>query len=173
MIVVFTVAGIQFTLCWNFHRIYMKFHSEFKTVVDNIVEKRQERFRVNLMQLVGFALQDFKKLKGEGKGAMPAKDALKNPEYVKKVKSLSDSVIDAEKPLLIYNETRDAARSAHRYFMISSIVAFLGLIPAITGEAIYNVLYFLFMFSMVFAFIAWEDYYQSEKTLVELRDKGE
>jgi len=171
--VVFTFAGIQFVLCWNFHRNYRSLHKEFKTFVDTITKRRQEIFGTDLLRLTYALLDDFKELRDKGKGEMKAKHALTNPEYAEKVKSLYTSVVEAEEPLKVYNQTREAVRTSYRYFMISAVAALVGVIPAITSDPIFNILYAVFLLPLIFALIAWEEFYGSEKRLIELRDKGE
>jgi hypothetical protein len=172
--VVFVAAGVQLTLCWNFHRIYVNLYKDFKAPIDKITEKRQGIFRLNMVSLFLSSLKDYINLSPEDqKDVKKVEGAFKNPDYVEKARSLFSLVVHAEQPVQKYNQTRDHARIAYRYFMLSAMITFLGLYPALTGDAAYNFLYFIFVFSLTFAFNAWDNYYHSEKILVELRDKGE
>lgn len=97
----------------------------------------------------------------------------KSPEYIEKIKTLYNSVVEAEAPLKIYDATREAVRTSYRYFMISAVVTLAGVIPVVTGVQTTNILYAIFIIPLMFALIAWDEFYKSEKELVELRDKGE
>ena len=77
LVVVFTFAGIQIGICWNFHRIYVKLHNEFKAVVDRITEKRKKLFSDGLVDLVNRAMNDIMKQQEEKR----ERYELKSPQY--------------------------------------------------------------------------------------------
>lgn len=169
LVVVFTFAGIQIGLCWNFHRIYVKLHDEFKAVVDRITEKRKKLFSDWLIDLVSRAMSDITKQQEEKR----ERYELKSPQYTDLIKHLYSLGVKAEEPAEAYNRTRESARTAHRYFMISCLTTLAGVIPAISGEQSVVILYGIFMLPLAFAIIAWDDFYGSERKLIELRDAGE
>ena len=109
----------------------------------------------------------------EQQGQNKEKYELKDPEYSEKIKGLYSIVVKAEEPLEIYHRTRESVRTAHRYFMLSGLTSLLGVLPAITGQQSTNILYGVFILPLVFAIIAWDDFYGSERKLVDLRDEGE
>jgi hypothetical protein len=169
IVVVFTFAGIQIGLCWNFHRIYVKLHNEFKAVVDRITENRKKLFSDWLMDLVNRAMSDIMKQQEEKR----ERYELKSPQYNDLVKHLYSLGVKAEEPTEVYHRTRESARTAHRYFMISGLTTLAGAIPAISGEQSVAILYGIFILPLTFAIIAWDDFYGSERKLIELRDVGE
>lgn len=168
--VVLAFVVFQAGLSWNFHRIYLKLHKDFKKAMDNVSEKRRKKFSDSLQGVVQIAMDDMMDQQAENS---EKHYELNGVEYPEKIKELYSIVVKAEEPQDIYARARDSVRTAHRYSMSSAIVALLGAIPAISGEQTFNVLYFVFVVPLAFAFIAWDDYSDVEKELVELRDKGE
>jgi len=167
--IVVAFVSAQLGLSWNLHRIYLKLYSDFKGPLDTIRNKRMKKFDDELHAMIDSASQDGADLQGN----RTEEHEPKTPEYPKKIKELYLSVLQVEEPQEIYTRARDSVRTAHRYFMVSGMCTFLGLIPAVFGEQQLGFLYFFFLMPLLFAIIAWDDYSGVEKEIVDLRDKGE
>jgi hypothetical protein len=159
-------ASFQFILSFNFHRTYMKLYNDFKLIIDKIVEKREENFRKGLSNLV-VGMQnppnmDPKILKRIG---FQPSDSMYN--------QVTHLVQQAKEPIDLYNQTREATWNAYRYFAISGLVTLLGIMPLLSSEALFFLVYLAIVVAIIFAVFAWDDYNKNMKKLVKLRDAGE
>jgi hypothetical protein len=76
--IVFTFAGMQFVIGWNFHRIYLKLYSDFKEKINKIAEARKMKFQEGLSAVVK-ALQNVQK--GDNPIAPLSYDPSKKADY--------------------------------------------------------------------------------------------
>lgn len=159
-------ASFQFALSFNFHRTYMKLYNDFKLIIDKIVEKRQDKFRDGLSDLVARMQNppkvDPKILKDIG--WQPSE-----PMYGQVI----NLVQQAKEPIDLYNQTRDATETAYKYFAISGLVSLLAIMPLLSSEAVFSLVYLAIVIAVVFAVMAWDDFNKNMKKLVKLRDVGE
>jgi hypothetical protein len=82
-------------------------------------------------------------------------------------------VQQAKEPIDLYNQTRDATETAYKYFTISGLVSLLGIVPLLSSEAVFFLVYLAIVIAVVFAVLAWDDFNKNMKKLVKLRDAGE
>lgn len=106
--IVLTFVGIQIGLSWNFHRVYLKLHKDFKKAMDNVSEKRKEKFSDSLLNLVDLCMEDVTDQQEDNK----TQYELKGAQYPEKIKELYSIVVEAEEPQDLYKRARDSVRSA-------------------------------------------------------------
>jgi len=165
-------ATAQFTFCWRFHSVYIKLHGRFKTAVDDIAEKRRRKYRESLKNL----FEEIQKAIASSRGSTPpnvSEFLAANPEYDGKITNLSYLISFAAEPHHVYRRTRDSARTIHKYLLVSGILTLFGLIPALLNLIVYSFLFFIFLFPLTAAIIAWREFSDAERALVEIRDRGE
>jgi hypothetical protein len=157
-------ASFQFILSFNFHRTYMKLYNDFKLNIDKIVEKREEKFRKGLSDLVAFMQRN------QTEPKIPSFLYRTSESMYSQVTHL---VQQAKEPIDLYNQTREATWNAYKYFAISGLVTLLGIMPLLSSEAVFFLAYLAIVVAIIFAVFAWDDYNKYMKKLVKLRDAGE
>lgn len=164
---VFTFVGIQFVISWNFHRIYLKLYNDFRQIVDKIAEARKKKFQEGLSTVVS-SMQLSQKI---GTTIPPILD------FSSKAESLYTFVerlmTQAREPMDLYNKTRDATEKAYKNFALSGLVTLLGVLPLVSSESSFIIVYFVIAIVVLFAIISWDDFNGNMKKLVKLRDAGE
>jgi len=165
IVIVTFVVGLQLTLSWRYHTIYMKLHREFKKAVDSIVGERKNLFRTELQSLAK-ELADAEKNRENG-----SKSRAKDVEYDKKEEMLFNLVANINEPMNVYLKTRNAVRRLSEYLLFSAILALSGLLPAALNMVELVFFYFLFLLPLSVAVLAWLDFNALEEKLVSIRDQ--
>lgn len=180
IVVILTTAGIQLTFSWNYHKAYVGLYKEFHDDIDRIINKRLTNFREELKrwtgELFGQVMDSIEK-KGKyndvGRSiVLELKDLSVDPASERKVKELYDLVSKTEEPKAKYDEAREAARTLYKYLLASGLSTLLGLMPQVSGDPQFNILYFVFLFPLMAAAFSWDTYSKAEDELIKLRDRG-
>ncbi|MFB3889208.1 MAG: hypothetical protein ACE14S_06930 [Candidatus Bathyarchaeia archaeon] len=163
---IFTFAGIQFVIGFNFHRTYLKLYSDFKAIIDKIAELRKGKFKDGLSALVS----NIKSSQESGR-TYPTFDV--NDKFGSAYSIVENLVTQAKEPIELYTDAREHAEKAYRYTILSGVVTLSMILPQLSSEAIFGVSYFFTGIAFLWALASWIDYNGSMKKIVNLRDKGE
>lgn len=180
LIVIFTATGIQLTFSWNFHKVYTNLYKEFHNAVEEIIDKRLKLFREELKvwmselfgEIIDSVEQKGKHIDIDHSIVLELNNISVDPKSETKVKELYDLVSKADEPKILYEEVREASRALYRYLLASGLSTLLGLIPQISGNSQFNVLYFVFLFPLMAAVFSYDTYDKAEHALIKLRDQG-
>ena len=86
---------------------------------------------------------------------------------------LTHLVQKAKEPIDVYNQTRETTETAYKYFALSGIVTLLGILPLLSNEPIFALVYLAIVIAVVFSVMTWDDFNKNMRKLVKLRDAGE